>query len=152
MLCISTRFWVLHAPKSWSNYFFQPFSTFFAHFKPFSVISRLKSTKNIWKRTKNVFLSTPQNWSTCKSWLTPWGGTSKLSFFGWFFYSSLATAYELHIKRYSKKHAFISAVKSLTKFWNEHIRLKNGWKKCFDQLLGARITQKLVEIHNIWIL
>ena len=27
--------------------FFQPFSAFFVHFKPFSVISRLKSTRNI---------------------------------------------------------------------------------------------------------
>ena len=27
-------------------------------------------------------------------------------------------------------------------------KLKNSWKKCFDQLLGARSTQKLVEIHN----
>ena len=35
------------------------------------------------------------------------------------------------------------------KVWNEQKRLKNGWKKCFDQLLGARSTQKLVEIHNI---
>ena len=26
--------------------------------------------------------------------------------------------------------------------------LKNGWKKCLDQLLGDRSTQKLVEIHN----
>ena len=48
-----------------SNYFFQPFSTFFQHFKPFSVISRLKSTKNVSKRTKKRFLSTPQIWSTC---------------------------------------------------------------------------------------
>ena len=36
MFCISTCFW--------SNYFFQPFSTFFVHFKPFLVISQLKST------------------------------------------------------------------------------------------------------------
>ena len=47
-------FQVLAAPESWSNYFFQPFSTFFVDFKPFSVISRLKSTKNIWKWTKNI--------------------------------------------------------------------------------------------------
>ena len=52
MLCILTSFWVLCTPKSWSNYFFQPFSTFCVHFKPFSVISGLKSTKTIWKRTK----------------------------------------------------------------------------------------------------
>ena len=28
LLCISTSFWVLRAPKSWSNYFFQRFSTY----------------------------------------------------------------------------------------------------------------------------
>ena len=39
-------------PKADWNTFFQPFSTFFVHFKPFSVILRLKSTKNIWKWTK----------------------------------------------------------------------------------------------------
>ena len=32
--------------------FFQMFSTFFVHFRAFSVISRLKSTKNVWKWTK----------------------------------------------------------------------------------------------------
>ena len=46
----------------------------------------------------------------------------------------------------------ISAVKSLKKLWNEQKRLKNGWKKCFNQLLGVRSTQKLVEIHNILLL
>ena len=38
-------------PKAGQTTFFQPFTTF-VHFKPFSVISRLKSTKNVWKRTK----------------------------------------------------------------------------------------------------
>ena len=56
MLYISTSFQVLQAPESWLNYcFFQPFSTFFVHFKLFSVISRQKSTKNVWKLTKNCF-------------------------------------------------------------------------------------------------
>ena len=27
-------------------------------------------------------------------------------------------------------------------------KVENGWKKYFDQLLGARSTQKLVKIHN----
>ena len=40
------------------------------------------------------------------------------------------------------------AVKSLKKLWNEQKRLKNGWKKCFDQLSGAASTRKLVEINN----
>ena len=40
LLCISTSFWVLRAPKSWLKHFFQPFSTFFLHFKLFSVYIR----------------------------------------------------------------------------------------------------------------
>ena len=40
-------FGCLCASKSWSNYFFLPLSSFFVHFKPISVISRLKSTKNV---------------------------------------------------------------------------------------------------------
>ena len=88
VLCILTRFQVLAAPESWSNYFFQPFSTFFVDFKPFSV---LKSTKNVWKWTKKCFffhiLPAPHSWSTCKSWSTPWGGTSKSSFFSFTFFN-----------------------------------------------------------------
>ena len=34
-------------PKAGGNTFFQPFSSFFVHFLPFSVISSLKSTKNV---------------------------------------------------------------------------------------------------------
>ena len=45
LLCISTSFWVLGELKSWSTYFFQLFSSFFVHFKPFLVISRLKMNK-----------------------------------------------------------------------------------------------------------
>ena len=74
-LCILTSFWVLHAPESWSKHFFQPFSTFFLLFKPFSVISRLKSLKNVrlkikgWKRLKKSVSTNfrvraaPKNWS-----------------------------------------------------------------------------------------
>ena len=70
-------------PKAGRNTFFEPFSTFFVHFKPFSVISHLKSRKNIWKWTKNSifpFLFTLQSWSTCKRWSTQWGGTMNASF------------------------------------------------------------------------
>ena len=42
----------------------------------------------------------------------------------------------------------ISAVKSLKKLCNELKSLKNGWKKGFDQLLGANSTRELVKIHN----
>ena len=79
-MCISTSFWALCAPKSWPKYFFQTFFNLFCSFQRFSLISMLTSTKNVWKWTKNVILSTSQSWSTCKSWSTPWGGTPKLSF------------------------------------------------------------------------
>ena len=36
------------SPKAGQNSFFELFSTFFAHFKLFSVISHLKSSKNVW--------------------------------------------------------------------------------------------------------
>ena len=49
VLCILTSFPVLRAPKSWLKYFFSAvFNLFFVHFKPFSVISCLKSPKNVW--------------------------------------------------------------------------------------------------------
>ena len=48
LLCISTN-------TTWN--FFQPFSTLFVYFKPFSVTSRLKSLKNVWKWTKKHIYS-----------------------------------------------------------------------------------------------
>ena len=45
-------------------------------------------------------------------------------------------------------HAFIMILCSMSIIAIHVYMLKNGWKKCFDQLLGARSTQKLVEIHN----
>ena len=32
LLCILTSFWVLHAPKSWPNHFFQPFFNLFCSY------------------------------------------------------------------------------------------------------------------------
>ena len=55
VLCISTSFQVLAAPESWLNYFFQTFSTFLIYFKTFSVISHLKSTKDVWKEHKKMW-------------------------------------------------------------------------------------------------
>ena len=60
----------VHPKAGWTT-FVQLFSTFFVPFKPFSVISRLKSTKKVWKWTKKWFLSTPPSWSTCKSCESP---------------------------------------------------------------------------------
>ena len=57
VLCISTNFQVLRAPVSWLKPFFSHFSTFFVYFKAFSVISRLKSLKNVWKQ---------KGWKTAK--------------------------------------------------------------------------------------
>ena len=44
LLCISASFSGAARTQSCAIYFFQPFSTFFVHFKPFSVISCLKTT------------------------------------------------------------------------------------------------------------
>ena len=49
-----------------------------------------------------------------------------------------------------RRFLLISAVKSLKKVWNEQKRLKTAEKKYFNQLLGARSTQKLVKIHNTY--
>ena len=55
VLCISTSFWVLHAPKSWSKHFFQPFFNLFCSFQSFfsdftAEINKkhLKMNKKIW--------------------------------------------------------------------------------------------------------
>ena len=119
MLCILTSFWVLHALKRWLKLFFQPFSTFFVHFKPFSVISGLKWLKSIWKWTiKNVFCLLLKADRHAKAGQLPEGVPRNCLF----------------------------SVDFLQK------RLKTAEKKCFNQLLGARSTQMLVEIHNIDVL
>ena len=52
---------VLHAPESWSNYSFQPFSTFFDHFKPFST----KKVETAEKSSSTSFRvrAAPESWS-----------------------------------------------------------------------------------------
>ena len=52
LLCISTSFWVLRSTQKLVKLLFRPFSTFFVHFKLFSVISHLKSTKKHVKISK----------------------------------------------------------------------------------------------------
>ena len=68
-------------------------NTFFNRFQPFLFISKKFHWFHAWNQQKTSenekinffpFLPTPQSWSTCKSWSTPWGGTSKSSSFGWF--------------------------------------------------------------------
>ena len=91
--------------KAGRTTFFQPFSTFFVDCKPFSMISLLKSTRNVWKWTK------------------------KTAVFEWF-------------------QSFFA--------WETKLcQLSGGYRgyprypwHCFDQLLGASSTQKLVKIHN----
>ena len=50
LLCILTSLRVRHLTQSWLNYFFQLFSTFFVHFKPFQWFC----TWNHWKRLKTA--------------------------------------------------------------------------------------------------
>ena len=52
-MCISTSFWVLAVPKSWLNYFFQPFSTFFLIlnlFRRFHCWNQQKTSENEQKK------------------------------------------------------------------------------------------------------
>ena len=49
----------------------------------------------------------------------------------------------------TKKHCKLLYLKYMV--CNEQKRLKMAEKKCFDQLLGASSTQKLVEIHNLYL-
>ena len=60
LLCILTSFWVLGAPESWSNYFFLPFSTFFADFKPLS-LKWTKKVENVWKKEVQPALGCAQH-------------------------------------------------------------------------------------------
>ena len=62
-------------------------NTFFSRFQPFLFILNFFQWFHGWNQQKtseneqkNVVLSTLQSWLTCKSWSTPWGGTSELSF------------------------------------------------------------------------
>ena len=86
MCCVfRPAFGCLQHPKAGRNIFFSRFSTFFVLFCWFQTFfSDFTAEINKKWTKKNVKLSTPQSWSTCKSWSTPWGGTPKLSLFGWF--------------------------------------------------------------------
>ena len=117
MLCILTSFRVLRAPKSWLKHFFQPFSTFFVHFKLFSVISRLKSIKNVWKWTKNMFF-----FHFCLLFKAGWHAKT-----GW-------------LPEEVPQNCLFSV----------DFLLNTAEKKCFYQLSGARSTQKVVKIHNMY--
>ena len=73
VLCISTRFWVLRSPKSWSNYFFQPFATFFWNcfcwFQVWNHWERFKMNKKGWKLLKKSSLTSLWVRAAPKSWL-----------------------------------------------------------------------------------
>ena len=67
------------------TFFSAVFLTFFVHFKAFSVISRLISLKNVQKWTKKHGFVYSSKLVDIQKLSTPWGGTSNLSIFGWFF-------------------------------------------------------------------
>ena len=123
-MCILTCFWVLRAPKSWSNYFFQPFSTFFVHFNPFSVISHLKSTKNVWKRTKKTFFFFSSKLVDMQKLVDSLKGYLEIVFFGWFFIIAMIFAY---IKQHLLvQTTFISVLFNLSKLTVTLFRLGEG--------------------------
>ena len=55
MLCISTSFWVLRAPKSWPKHFFQTFFNLFCSFQIFFIDFTAEINKNVWKWTKKTW-------------------------------------------------------------------------------------------------
>ena len=132
LLCISTSFWVLRAIHAWNQQ------------------KRSENEQKKWN------LSTPQSWLTCKSWSTPWGGTSNLSFFSWFFSNILKGLLIFSCFGVMYSMCAFSSVSTWFQVWNHWKRFKKkekGWellKNNFNQLLGARSIQKLVEIHNNW--
>ena len=65
--------------------FFPPFSTFFAHFKAFSVISLLKSTENVWKWTKKCGFVCFSKLVNMQKLVNSLRGYPEIVFFGWFF-------------------------------------------------------------------
>ena len=83
-------FTCLQQLKADQTTFFQSFSPVFSCFQPFFVDLNLfqwfhswnqqKTTENQQKTCFLCIFPAPQSWSTCKSWLTPWGGTWNLSF------------------------------------------------------------------------
>ena len=145
-------------PKAGRITFFQLFSTFLFISNLFQWFQARNQQKNMWKwRKKRVFhiLLTPQSWSTCKSWSTPWGSTLKLSFSVDFllfhifcqFLTDFGVIYTFFFVHF---HTFF--VDFRHEITEKGLKLtKKGWKrlkKVVDQHLGALSTQKLVEVHN----
>ena len=67
------------------TFFFSRFSTFFVHFKAFSVISPLKSTKNVWKWTKKRVFVYSSKLVDMQKLADSLRGYLEFVFFGWFF-------------------------------------------------------------------
>ena len=123
-------------PRAGWNTFVQPFSTFFVHshlFQLFHGCNHWKTSENEPKNIFRQFQGTPQGVKQLLHVDQLWG-----------------------VIKIWKKHVFcsFSDVFCWLQPWNHRKRfewtkkVKNGWKKCFWQLLSARSTQKLVEIHN----
>ena len=141
VLCISASFRCCVHPKAGQNTFFEPTSTFFVHFKPFSVISHLKSRNYVWKKSIFFsFLTTHKSWLTCKRWLTPWGSTLNLSFWGSFL--SILTSFWVHPapKKWSKYTTFEPSYISMFDLKNWPIVLKRFW--CSNS--ARQITQPVL--------
>ena len=62
MLCISASFCAAHTQKLVEIIFFQPFSTFFVHFKPFYAWNK-KMNKKGWKRMEKSISTSFKSWS-----------------------------------------------------------------------------------------
>ena len=107
-------------PEAGQNTFFEPFSTFFVHFKPF------------FEQKKTVFYFVNSSKLVDKCWSTPWGGTSHLSFLGDFQMFFLDFRREITEK----------SLKLTKKSWKQ-------LKKVFQPAFGCTQHPKLVKLHNI---
>ena len=69
VLCISISFWVLRSPKSWLNYFFQPFSIFLFFLNPLQWVHPWNQQKNLKINKRKISLTSFRVRAAPKSWL-----------------------------------------------------------------------------------
>ena len=153
LLCILTKFWVLHVPESWLKWF-SDFVLLYIYFSYFlSFLSEVTHSKSRWNNKKCArkfncitvnFDKTHQSIHvTQKAFmlenLVPhrgfeYGCQSAL----WTHFLYLVSTFRTNKNKKDKKQ-----FRGKNKVW------KQFWKKYFDQVLVACSTWKLVEIHTI---
>ena len=114
-------------------------TTFFSRFQPFLIILNLFQLFHVWDQQKTCeneqkkwYLSTAQSWSTCKSWSTPWGVTSKNVENGWKKVVQPAFGCAQHPKAgQSTQHTIIFKIKFLDFLFRHLLLLDTFFTKIF---------------------